>query len=384
MNNNEKQTEKEKDDNPRLKYKIKKNTPLGKGAFSTVYRAIDKNNNEYALKCIPLHILEKYNKDKFSLELEISMKMKHPNIVKTFDTFDTEKNWYIVSEYCNNGTLSDIIKEFSNRCLSCFEREIICKRYLTQLKNALKYLYKNNIVHRDLKPSNILINDKYPHDILKLADFGFSRYFNSENDTQINLMTSFCGTPLYMAPELLIDKKYDSNADLWSFGIIMYEMMYGCNPYGECKNMIDLLTNVQTNNIEFKSGYSEQCLSLVKSLLKIDASERIDWKLFFKHEWFDKQIPSGFSRDSMGSIDNLTIMDISPDKNNSETFPNTELIDNIKEKNDVNDDDDAYEYDVIDKNELSPRSYKSYNEIDNNTSVIQILSKSIKYWLNMS
>jgi serine/threonine-protein kinase ULK/ATG1 len=362
--------------NTRLKYKIKKSIPLGKGAFSVVYKAYDKDNNEYAIKCIPLHILEKYNKNKFSLELEISMKMKHPNIVKTFDTFDTEKNWFIVSEYCNNGTLADIIREFANRGLSFAEREIVCKRYLTQLKNALKYLHKNDIVHRDLKPSNILINDKYPHDTLKLADFGFSRYYNEEHNANIDLMTSFCGTPLYMAPELLIEKKYDSNADLWSFGIIMYEMIYGYNPYKNCNNMIDLLTNVQANNIEFKEGYSDQCIDLVKSLLKINMNDRIDWKKFFRHAWFDKQIPSGFSRESMGSVDNLAIHDISPD-NLPEPFPHTDL-ENVDDVVIDNDDD----FDIIDKNELSPRSYKSYNEVDN-ASVIQILSKSIKYLLNI-
>jgi serine/threonine-protein kinase ULK/ATG1 len=313
------------------RYKITTKTPVGKGAFATVYQAVNKNNDIFAIKCIPLEKLKKHNTDKFLLELDISLKMKHQNIVKSYEVFKTNKNWYIACEFCDNGTLSNAIKSMS---LDCMEREMECRRYLTQLKNALKYLYRNNIVHRDLKPTNILINGKYPYDTLKLADFGFSRYFGSEDQEQNNtehkdfMMTSFCGTPMYMAPELLGDRKYTNKADLWSFGVIMYEMLYGSNPYNYPTNLNNLLDLMKTKEIVFNNVYTSDCMSLLKSLLEIDVKKRIDWEIFFRHPWFDKNLPSGFSMESLyGSSENVSnlVNDKSPSPKNQQQFTHNEM-----------------------------------------------------------
>jgi serine/threonine protein kinase len=168
-------------DNIKYKYKITTKKAVGKGAFSIVYKAENKNKEIFAIKCISLDKLKKHNLDKFLFELDISMKMRHNNIVKCHEVFKTNKNWYIVTEFCNGGTLQDSMKDLPSNYK---DREIICKKYLTQLKNSLKYLHRNNIVHRDLKPSNILLSGKYPNDTLKLADFGFSRYFNSNESAE--------------------------------------------------------------------------------------------------------------------------------------------------------------------------------------------------------
>jgi serine/threonine-protein kinase ULK/ATG1 len=393
------------------KYKIITKTPIGKGGFATVYQAVNKDENVFAIKCIPLEKLKKYNTDKFLLELDISMKMKHPNIVKSHEVFKTSKNWYIVCEYCENGTLADMIKSlgFNN-----MEREMICRRYMTQLKNALKYLYRNNIVHRDLKPTNILLTGKYPNDVLKLADFGFSRYFesqdgNSNSNSDNNLanpqdfiMTSFCGTPLYMAPELLCNRKYTNKADLWSFGVIMYEMLYGVNPYNYPKNLNNLLDLIKTQEIIFNNIYSNECMDLVKSLLEIDVNKRINWEDFFKHPWFDKKIPSGFSYESLcGSSDNVHNLDLPPspekiskrdsekelDKDKDKIFNNensiydinkeyhvnqTEFPENRVEKYNNNDE----EFDIINKDELVPCDYRTYNE-EEGYGLLKILSNSV-------
>jgi serine/threonine protein kinase len=399
----DKNTDSVKND-PKLKYNLKKN-PIGKGSFSTVYYATDESENEYALKRIPISKLENNNTNRFLRELEISKQMKHPNIVKSYEVIETEKSWYIVTEYCNNGTLSDIIKKFKNNDIPHNDKEIICKRYLTQLKNALKYLFKSKIVHRDLKPQNILISGTYPNDTLKLADFGFSRYFNTNDNANDNdddhsefLMTSFCGTPLYMAPELLINKKYNNQADLWSFGVIMYEMLYGTNPYNYPKKMSNLLELIETKEITFPNVYSKQCLDLLKSLLQTDVKNRIDWKKFFRHEWFDKQIPSGFSRESLSnSMENLQSLDteeerspnsISPpskSSDNGQQFPlvkNTNIIvtNNKEPNNQFNVDDLDDDYEIIDCAELNPCDYELCKEQENSgATFFQILSNSVKY-----
>jgi serine/threonine protein kinase len=374
---------------PKLKYKIKTRSPIGEGAFSTVYHAVDKTGAEYAIKCISLKKIENYNIDKFLLELKISTVLKHPNIVKSYEVFKTAKNWYIVTEYCSGGTLLNIMKKLNNLTSQHSDKELICNKYLTQLRHALKYLYKSNIVHRDLKPANILIAGNN-NDILKLADFGFSRYFNSEEGTQETqefMMTSFCGTPLYMAPELLINKKYNNKADLWSFGVIMYEMLYGTNPYNYPKNLSNLLDLIQTKEITYENVYSDQCLNLLKSLLQTDPKNRIDWKDFFRHQWFDKQIPSGFSKDSLyGSMENLN-----PEENISSTssqnpqFPvekNSSPFDTVSKTElvlgQVNINDDDNEYEVINISELNPCDYQSCREEENNkTGIVQILSNSV-------
>jgi serine/threonine protein kinase len=397
----------EKKDAPKFKYRIITKTPIGKGGFSIVYQAVDRYDNIYAIKCIPLEKI-KHNIDKFLLELDISMKMKHPNIVKSYDVFKTNKNWYIVCEYCSGGTLSDVIKSLPSEYM---ERELICKRYLTQLKNALKYLYRNNIVHRDLKPSNILIAGKYPNDSLKLADFGFSRYFSAEeNDPLIPqnefMMTSFCGTPMYMAPELLSDRKYTIKADLWSFGVIMYEMLYGTNPYNYPKSINNLLELMKTEKIVFKEIYSSECLSLVKSLLEIDVNKRINWESFFKHPWFDKKIKSGFSFESLyGSTDNLEPK--TPNSKNEQQSPNTNETQNANPNFHANNNDEpisqktinandksVYEvntnfnkddikeqnddFDIIDKNDIAPCDVDTYKE-EESYGVLKILSNSLYY-----
>jgi serine/threonine-protein kinase ULK/ATG1 len=362
---------------PKLKYKIKVKEPIGTGAFSIVYHGIDRENNEYAIKCISLKRIEKYNIEKFLLELKISTEMNHPNIVKSHEVFKTNKNWYIVTEYCNGGTLQDAIKKFNIISWSYSEREMLCKNYLTQLKNALKYLYKSNIIHRDLKPSNILISKTGENScVLKLADFGFSRYFNSDNSTfqqEEDLMTSFCGTPLYMAPELLINRKYDTKADLWSFGVIMYEMLYGTNLFNYPKNMNNLIEVMQSKEISFSDVYTSNCLNLLRSLLQKDPKKRIEWKDFFKHQWFDRSIvPIGFSKDSLENLpnsgDDLSSKTRSSPTDLSPQFPLTDV------------DDMVDEYEVINIAELNPCDYQSCQEEENNkTGIMQILSNSVKY-----
>jgi serine/threonine-protein kinase ULK/ATG1 len=411
----EQHQEKSNNSPPQYKYKIITKTPIGKGGFATVYQAVDKLGDVYAIKCIPLEKLKKNNTndtDKFLLELDISMKMKHPNIVKSHEVFKTSKNWYIVCEYCDSGTLSGIIKSLG---FDHMEREMVCRRYLTQLKNALKYLYRNNIVHRDIKPTNILLKGKYPHDTLKLADFGFSRYFESEKErddadntqnTQEFMMTSFCGTPLYMAPELLCNRKYTNKADLWSFGVIMYEMLYGVNPYNYPKSLNNLLDLIKNQEITFNNIYSNDCMNLLKSLLKVDFQQRINWEDFFKHPWFDKKIPSGFSAESLcGSsenIQNLIEHVQSPNSSGSNTdkkiqknFKNQiteEINKNEKSIYDVNTNyevnhtempeahiekcHDNDEFDVINKDEIEPCDYNTYKE-EETYGFLQILSNSV-------
>jgi serine/threonine protein kinase len=227
--------------------------------------------------------------DKLYSELKISSQLDHPNIVKCFETFTTQEKWYIVNEYCNYGTFRNLVESL-REIKELDKREELSFYYLTQLRNALYYLHKKNIIHRDLKPENILMTKSEDDEIVvKLADFGFSRYFQNNEDNKTgydDLIGTICGSPLYMAPELLVDLRYNLKADLWSFGIIMYELLNGKIPYPNCINSAQLIEFIKKKNIKYECIFSDNCMNLMKYLLKQNPEDRINWDDFFNHDWF--------------------------------------------------------------------------------------------------
>jgi serine/threonine protein kinase len=263
-------------------------TPIGEGAFAKVYLGTDKYGCKCAIKKININKLQQDRIEKFLLELKISKKLDHPNIVKCFKTLQTKRNWYVITEYCDSGTLKEFILNMSG--LTPEKREEMSHEVLIQLKDALKYLKQNNLIHRDLKPVNILfskdINEKF---VLKLADFGFAKYFNEEHltkDGYDTMTATFCGSPMYMAPELLLNSMYNIKADLWSFGVIMYEMITGNNPYNYPTSIPQLRELMISQKINYSMDVTDGCVNLLKSLLVIDPKTRISWDKFFKHNWF--------------------------------------------------------------------------------------------------
>ena len=121
-------------------------------------------------------------------------------------------------------------------------KEKFCRKYMKQLSNGLNYLLDNNILHRDLKPQNILLSKNYD---IKITDFGFATYY-----TKDSIINTLCGSPMYMAPEIIIKNGYNYNSDLWSVGIILYEMIHGYTPFNVL-NFIDLIK-------EIKKKYSDK------------------------------------------------------------------------------------------------------------------------------
>jgi serine/threonine-protein kinase ULK/ATG1 len=249
---------------------------IGTGAYSVVYKGICRNTKEpVAIKKIDLRRF-KDDKARIDEEIEIMKKLKHIGIVQLYDVIYDKLNdyVYIIMEYCSGGDLSTIIHQST-------EAEI--QRYFQQLAEAFKYLFKQKILHRDIKPQNILFKDP-SRKILKITDFGFSKYYNEDN----TLLETLCGSPMYMAPEILFHQKYNVKTDLWSIGVILYEMVYGKYPYS-AKTTIDLIKEVKSGKIEFskntKVKVSSQCIDLLQKLLKKDPIIRITWTEFFEHPW---------------------------------------------------------------------------------------------------
>ena len=140
----------------------------------------------------------------------------NPNIIRFVEMLRTTNNVYLIYEYCSGGTLEDVIKKYT------FLSEQQALHYFKQIINAFKTLVLHNILHRDLKPTNILLHD----DVIKVADFGFCKTLFSAND----LTATMVGSPIYMAPEILKGNIYNIKCDIWSMGVVLFEMLFGYCP----------------------------------------------------------------------------------------------------------------------------------------------------------
>ncbi|XP_015120414.1 serine/threonine-protein kinase ULK3 [Diachasma alloeum] len=252
---------------------------IGTGSYATVHRAVKKGGNRevVAIKCVDSTTLSKSAIDNLLTEINLLKILKHENIVSMKDFFWHEGRIYIVMEYCDGGDLSSFIKRKSQL------PETVCRKFLQQLALALRYLRSHNVCHMDLKPQNLLLTRK-PVLTLKVGDFGFAQYLStSESKFAIR------GSPLYMAPEILLRHEYDARVDLWSVGVIMYECLFGKAPYSS-SSLEELAEKIKScKPIEIPKGcyVSPECKNLLMSLLKHDPNERLSFDDFFAHEFLD-------------------------------------------------------------------------------------------------
>ena len=194
--------------------------PIGQGAYATVYLGRGIITNEaVAVKVIDKSIfVNAYNLKNIEHEISIMKRIDHPNIVKLLDVYQTTNNMYIVTEYCEEGDLAGWLKTKKKGG----EKEAL--RMLKDIMEGFKYLVSQDIMHRDLKPANILLKKG----ICKICDFGFAKDLSEGEST---VMRSIVGTPLYMSPQILARAKYTNKSDLWSVGLIYYELIHGHTPW---------------------------------------------------------------------------------------------------------------------------------------------------------
>ncbi|KAK3910588.1 Serine/threonine-protein kinase ULK3 [Frankliniella fusca] len=250
---------------------------IGAGSYSTVYKAFKKDGcrEAVAIKVVEKKRLSKSAEDNIVTEISLLKKLKHPHIVNMKDFLYDGRCIYIIMEWCGGGDLSGFIKK--RRCLP----EPVCRRFLQQLSAALKYLRSHNVCHMDLKPSNLLLGQQQ---VLKIGDFGFAQYLSDEDKHN-----AIRGSPLYMAPEMLLAGKYDARVDLWSVGVIMYECLFGKAPYSSnsFQELSDKIRQKAPIDVPKCASVSAQCRDLLTRLLKHDPEQRIDFETFFKHSYLD-------------------------------------------------------------------------------------------------
>mmetsp|Transcript_7663 Transcript_7663/g.10580 ORF Transcript_7663/g.10580 Transcript_7663/m.10580 type:complete len:745 (-) Transcript_7663:71-2305(-) len=255
---------------------------IGTGSFAEVYLGFNTQTNEkVAIKVVDVKRLTKGNQkltQYLGSEIQIMKGLDHENIVRLYDVFfPSESHIYMVFEFCAGGDLAGYLKKTGAL------PEPRVKRFMKQLASALKFLRSKNIIHRDLKPQNLLLTSRDENAVLKIADFGFARFIDSQSTAD-----TLCGSPLYMAPEILKMQSYTVKADLWSVGAILFEMLIGHAPY-PVKSHIELLRAVDNKNVEIpevaKANLSPEVIHLLQSLLQRDPISRISWDEFFMHPW---------------------------------------------------------------------------------------------------
>ncbi|KAI9884577.1 MAG: hypothetical protein M1823_003626 [Watsoniomyces obsoletus] len=304
---------------------------IGKGSFATVYRAIhSKSRLLVAIKSVHLQKLNKKLKENLYSEIHILKDLHHPHIVALIDCQETSAHIHLVMEFCQLGDLSYFIKKrdrlASHPATADMMRkypaqaggglhEVIVRHFLKQLASALEFLRARNFIHRDIKPQNLLLNPSPRHfaqaqaeipyaasenslvpaagveslPMLKVADFGFARSLPATS-----LAETLCGSPLYMAPEILRYEKYDAKVDLWSIGAVVFEMAAGRPPF-RASNHVELLRRIERGDdrIGFPEGLllSEDLKNLIRRLLKRNPVERLAFDDFFDHPVLRDDIP---------------------------------------------------------------------------------------------
>lgn len=247
---------------------------IGVGSFSEVFRGcvIGAEREQVAVK----RVNRRKNSSK---EVSILQSLDHPNIVKLIDVIEDQDNdyLYLILEYCDGGDLFSFVTQ--QKTPICEEQVIYFSK---QIVSALRYIHQKRIVHRDLKPHNILISGGTT---LKLTDFGLSKESTDEDDQQIT--QTHCGSPLYMSPEALRGGDYNSKTDLWSLGVILYEMAYGKPPV-PARSVFELNSYyLKRAPIFFQPPLTSKPLQkLIERLLKYDPNERLDWTDLFMNPLF--------------------------------------------------------------------------------------------------
>ncbi|GLG98475.1 Serine/threonine-protein kinase polo [Gryllus bimaculatus] len=253
---------------------------FGKGGFAKCYEIIDiKSNQIFAGKIVPKKNLVGSNqKEKMTQEINIHRSLKHPNIVGFYNFFDDDNFVYIVLELCRNRSMMEMQKR--RKCLT--EPEV--RYFLHQILIGVDYLHKRNIIHRDLKLGNLFLNDNME---VRIGDFGLAAKVEYQGERKKTL----CGTPNYIAPEILTKKGHSFEVDVWSIGCIMYTLLFGKPPFetSSLKETYALIKKCQYCIPQNK--VSKKAKDLIVSMLQTDPKIRPTIEDLLRSDYFMSYMP---------------------------------------------------------------------------------------------
>ncbi|XP_068914861.1 cGMP-dependent protein kinase, isozyme 2 forms cD4/T1/T3A/T3B isoform X2 [Tenebrio molitor] len=262
---------------------LKKLTTLGVGGFGRVELVQiqgDAAKRSFALKQMKkAQIVETRQQQHIMSEKEIMGEANCDFIVKLFKTFKDRKYLYMLMESCLGGELWTVLRDKGH-----FD-DATTRFYTACVVEAFDYLHSRNIIYRDLKPENLLLDNQ---GYVKLVDFGFAKKLHSGRKTW-----TFCGTPEYVAPEVILNKGHDISADYWSLGVLMFELLTGTPPFtgaDPMKTYNIILKGIDA--IDFPRNITRNAMALIKKLCRDNPAERLGYQKggiseIQKHKWFD-------------------------------------------------------------------------------------------------
>jgi len=253
---------------------------LGKGGFAVCFEGRTQSTSElFALKVVRAKVEQKKMMEKFRTEMQIHAKMQHPNIVEFYRAFSIDAHTYVVLEMCDNGSLTDMVKARS--CLSLPE----VRRFMIQICGGVKYMHKRNVIHRDLKMGNVFLDANMN---IKIGDFGLAAVLADDQDRR----TTLCGTPNYIAPEILSKsgaRGHDSKVDVWAIGIICYAMLMGTPPF-QSRTQQEIYSKLRNLDYEWKvdskNHIPQDAKDFVAACLNLVATDRPEMDDLVEYDFF--------------------------------------------------------------------------------------------------
>uniref|UniRef100_A0AAY4EXX6 Protein kinase domain-containing protein n=1 Tax=Denticeps clupeoides TaxID=299321 RepID=A0AAY4EXX6_9TELE len=247
------------------------------GAFSEVVLAQEKATGQmFAVKCIPKKAL-KGKESSIENEIAVLRRIKHENIVALEDIYESSNHLYLVMQLVSGGELFDRIVEKG------FYTEKDASTLIRQVLDAVNYLHKMGIVHRDLKPENLLYFNSQDGSKIMISDFGLSKMEGTGD-----VMSTACGTPGYVAPEVLAQKPYSKAVDCWSIGVIAYILLCGYPPFYD-ENDSKLFEQILKADYEFDAPYwddiSDSAKDFISCLMEKDPAKRYTCEQALRHPW---------------------------------------------------------------------------------------------------
>ena len=258
---------------------------IGSGGFSRCLLVKNKTTKvSYACKELLKKSLSDY--EGLMREVNLMIKLDHPNIIKLYEYYENDKKIYLIMELCTGGELFDRIVENTENGIQFTEKQ--AANLFRQMMNAINYCHKNGIVHRDLKPENLLYLNKDKNSPIKVIDFGMSKRFTPEK-----FMSEKVGTAYYISPEVL-QGKYDEKCDIWSAGVILYIIICGY-PCFNGEDDDEIFAAIQKGKIQFPSpewdDISEDAKNLIKKMC-CPPDKRLTAEQVLQETWVKDNAPN--------------------------------------------------------------------------------------------